>query len=192
MKRISAARQSWLILLGVFLLMWALNAMCYRFYGDDYLYSFVWEGHAMSVPLSAHARRIQGFGDIFYSLKLHYMTWGGRMVVHFFTMLFLWVGKGWFDVVNAGMVVLLLLAMQWIAGGGRFTVRLSPFITALSFFCIWTFNMSFGGGPCSGWPVHATTCGLPYFSCCFSFPMYVIISPMDRRIILPGLARSGW
>lgn len=145
MRKISAARQSWLILLGVFLLMWALNALCYRFYGDDYLYSFVWEGHAMSVPLSAHARRIQGFGDIFYSLKLHYMTWGGRMVAHFFTMLFLWVGKGWFDVVNAGMVVLLLLAMQWIAMGGKVTAKLSPFITALSFFCIWTFNMSFGG-----------------------------------------------
>ena len=145
MRKISATRRSWLILLGVFLLMWALNAMCYRFYGDDYLYSFVWEGHAMSVPLSAHARRIQSFGDIFYSLKLHYMTWGGRMVAHFFTMLFLWVGKGWFDVVNAGMVVLLLLAMQWIAMGGKVTAKLSPFITALSFFCIWTFNMSFGG-----------------------------------------------
>ena len=50
MRKISAARRSWLILLGVFLLMWALNSLCYRFYGDDYLYSFVWEGHAMSVP----------------------------------------------------------------------------------------------------------------------------------------------
>lgn len=145
MRKISAARQSWLILLGVFLLMWALNALCYRFYGDDYLYSFVWEGHAMSVPLSEHARRIQGFGDIFYSLKLHYMTWGGRMVAHFFAMFFLWVGKSWFDVVNAGMVVLLLLAMQWIAMGGKVTARLSPFVTALSFFCIWTFNINFGG-----------------------------------------------
>lgn len=145
MKRISAVRWSWLILLGVFLLMWALNAMCYRFYGDDYLYSFVWEGHAMSVPLSEHARRIQGFGDIFYSLKLHYMTWGGRMVAHFFAMFFLWVGKGWFDVVNAGMVVLLLLAMQWIAMGGKVTAKLSPFITALSFFCIWACNSNFGG-----------------------------------------------
>lgn len=145
MKRISAVRWSWLILLGVFLLMWALNAMCYRFYGDDYLYSFVWEGHAMSVPLSEHAWRIQSFGDIFYSLKLHYMTWGGRMVAHFFAMFFLWVGKGWFDVVNAGMVVLLLLAMQWIAMGGRVTAKLSPFITALSFFCIWACNSNFGG-----------------------------------------------
>lgn len=145
MKRISAVRRSWLILLGVFLLMWTLNSLCYRFYGDDYIYSFVWEGHAMGVPLSEHARRIQSFGDIFYSLKLHYMTWGGRMVAHFFTMFFLWVGKGWFNVVNAGMVVLLLLAMQWIALGGRVTAKLSPFITALSFFCIWAFNMNFGG-----------------------------------------------
>ena len=145
MKRISATRQSWLILLGVFLLMWAINAMCYRFYGDDYIYSFVWEGHDMLGPLSEHARRIQSFGDIFYSLKLHYMTWGGRMVAHFFAMFFLWVGKGWFDVVNAGMVVLLLLAMQWIAMGGTVTAKLSPFITALSFFCIWACNSNFGG-----------------------------------------------
>lgn len=145
MRKISAARRSWLILLGVFLLMWTLNSLCYRFYGDDYIYSFVWEGHAMGVPLSEHARRIQSFGDIFYSLKLHYMTWGGRMVAHFFAMFFLWVGKGWFNVVNAGMVVLLLLAMQWIAMGGKVTMCLSPFITALSFFCVWTFNMNFGG-----------------------------------------------
>ena len=145
MKRISAARRSWLILLGAFLLMWALNSLCYRFYGDDYIYSFVWEGHDMLIPLSEHARRIQSFGDIFYSLKLHYMTWGGRMVAHFFAMFFLWVGKGWFDVVNAGMVVLLLLAMQWIALGGRVTAKLSPFITALSFFCIWACNSNFGG-----------------------------------------------
>lgn len=145
MKRISAARRSWLVLLGVFLLMWALNSLCYRFYGDDYLYSFVWEGHAMGIPLSEHARRIQSFGDIFYSLKLHYMTWGGRMVAHFFAMFFLWVGKEWFNVVNAGMVVLLLLAMQWIAIGGKVTARLSPFVTALSFFCVWTFNINFCG-----------------------------------------------
>ena len=145
MRKISATRRSWLILLGVFLLMWALNALCYRFYGDDYIYSFVWEGHDMLRPLSENARRIQSFGDIFYSLKLHYMTWGGRMVAHFFAMFFLWVGKGWFDVVNAGMVVLLLLSMQWIAMGGKVTAKLSPFITALSFFCIWACNSNFGG-----------------------------------------------
>lgn len=66
------------------------------------------------------------------------------MVAHFFAMFFLWVGKGWFDMVNAGMVVLLLLAIQWIALGGRVTAKLSPFITALSFFCIWAFTFGFG------------------------------------------------
>lgn len=71
MKRISAARQSWLILLGVFLLMWALNAMCYRFYGDDYIYSFVWEGHDMLGDIGHFVLVLMPMEPVFIGLHWH-------------------------------------------------------------------------------------------------------------------------
>lgn len=130
--------------LGIFTFMFILNSFCYPFPGDDYLYSFVWEGHAMSVPLSENAERIQSFHDIFRSLGLHYMTWSGRLVAHFFLMLFLWIGKFWFNIINAAMVVFLCFCIQWIAHGGRVTLDISAKKMILTFFCLWGFSFNFG------------------------------------------------
>lgn len=82
-------RNSLIIALSIWGFMFLLNGFCYPFPGDDYVYSFIWEGHALSMPLSAEAVRIQNFLDIFTSLELHYMTWSGRLVAHFFLMFFL-------------------------------------------------------------------------------------------------------
>ncbi len=86
MRKISAARQSWLILLGVFLLMWMLNAMCYRFYGDDYLYSFVWEGHAMWSPFVRTCPAYSEFWRyfLFPETALYDLGWphGGAFLCH--------------------------------------------------------------------------------------------------------------
>ncbi len=131
--------------LGIFTFMFILNSFCYPFPGDDYLYSFVWEGHAMSVPLSENAERIQSFNDIFRSLGLHYMTWSGRLVAHFFLMLFLWIGKFWFNIINAAMVVLLCFCIQWIAYGGRVTLEIPAKKLAITFFCLWAFSFNFCG-----------------------------------------------
>lgn len=111
--------------LGIWGFMFLLNSFCYPFPGDDYVYSFIWEGHSISMPLSAEAVRIQNFLDIFTSLKLHYMTWGGRLVAHFFLMIFLWVGKFWFNFINAAMVLLLCFCIQWLAHEGRITLDIS-------------------------------------------------------------------
>lgn len=131
--------------LGIFTFMFILNLFCYPFPGDDYVYSFIWEGHALSMPLSAEAVRIQNFLDIFTSLKFHYMTWGGRLVAHFFLMLFLWVGKFWFNFINAAMVVLLCFCIQWLAHEGRITLDISIKKLALTFFCLWAFTFNFSG-----------------------------------------------
>lgn len=131
--------------LGIWGFMFLLNSFCYPFPGDDYVYSFIWEGHALNMPLSAEAVRIQNFLDIFASLKLHYMTWGGRLVAHFFLMLFLWVGKFWFNFINAAMVVLLCFCIQWLAHEGRITLDISIKKLALTFFCLWAFTFNFSG-----------------------------------------------
>lgn len=125
--------------------MFLLNSFCYPFPGDDYVYSFIWEGHAIGTPLSEEAVRIQSFSDIFRSLGLHYMTWGGRLAAHFFLMFFLWIGKFWFNIINAAMVVLLCFSIQWIAHEGRVTFEISVKKLAVTFFCIWAFTFNFSG-----------------------------------------------
>lgn len=126
----------WAIFFGVLL----LSRLNYPFLGDDYVYAFMWQGKDIFTPLPEGARRIQSFSDIFHSLYSHYFTWGGRMVAHFFVMLFMWVGKFWFDIANSFMVVLLMLEMQWIAHEGRITMDIRAGHVALAFFCLWAFN----------------------------------------------------
>ncbi|WP_288781362.1 DUF6056 family protein [uncultured Dialister sp.] len=130
----------YLALGGIFICVLILNLLNYPFLGDDYVYAFMWQGKDIFTPLPEGARRIQSFSDIFQSLYSHYFTWGGRMVAHFFVMLFMWVGKFWFDIANSFMVVLLLLEMQWIAHEGRITMDIRAGHVALAFFCLWAFN----------------------------------------------------
>lgn len=115
--------------------MFLLNHFCYPFPGDDYVYSFIWEGHAIGVPLSEEAVRIQSFSDVFTSLDYHYMTWSGRLVAYFFLMFFLWIGKFWFNFINAAMVLMLCFCIQWLAHEGRITLDISINKLALTFFC---------------------------------------------------------
>ena len=69
-----------LSLLGIFFVIFILNSLMARSAGDDYVYSFMWEGHSMYEPLSADARRIAGFSDIAVSAWSYFLTWGGRIV----------------------------------------------------------------------------------------------------------------
>ena len=138
-------RNSLIIALSIWGFMFLLNGFCYPFPGDDYVYSFIWEGHAIGTPLSEGAMRIQSVPDIFTSLGSHYMTWSGRLVSHFFLMFFLWIGKFWFNLINAAMVVLLCFCIQWIAHEGRVTVGVPAKKLALTFFCLWAFTFNFSG-----------------------------------------------
>lgn len=138
-------RNSLIIALSILGFMFLLNGFCYPFPGDDYVYSFIWEGHAIGTPLSEGTMRIQSVPDIFTSLGSHYMTWSGRLVSHFFLMFFLWIGKFWFNIVNAAMVVLLCFCIQWIAHEGRVTVGVPAKKLTLTFFCLWAFTFNFSG-----------------------------------------------
>ena len=156
-----------------------LNRLNYPFLGDDYVYAFMWQGQDIFTPLPEDARRIQSFSDIFHSLYSHYFTWGGRMVAHFFVMLFMWVGKFWFDIANSFMVVLLMLEMQWIAHEGRITMDIRSGHVALAFFAFGLL-ISTGAIPLFGCLGPAITCGQWYSFSCFLSPISAIILLMER------------
>ena len=87
-----------LSLLGIFFVIFILNSLMVRSAGDDYVYSFMWEGHSMYEPLSADARRIASFQDIAVSAWSYFLTWGGRIVAQAMAMFFLWMPRGVFNV----------------------------------------------------------------------------------------------
>ena len=73
----------------IFFVIFILNSFMVRSAGDDYVYSFMWEGHSMYEPLSSDARRIASFQDIAVSAWSYFLTWGGRIVAQAMAMFFL-------------------------------------------------------------------------------------------------------
>ena len=135
----------WVTVTCIFAFMLLLESLAFRFIGDDYIYSFMWEGHSMYVPLSENARRIDSFSDILASGYSYYMTWGGRVIAQMLAMFFLWVGRPWFNLAMAAGIILLLFSIQWIAHEGRITFALRPFDILMTFLCFWSFNINFPG-----------------------------------------------
>ncbi len=157
-------KKLFLIYLGIFAIIFILNCLTHRSIGDDYLYSFVWEGHSMYEPLSENARRIASFSDIAESTYSYFMTWGGRVVAQALAMWFLWMPRRVFNVAVSFATVLLVLGIQWVARGGQMTMKLSAKEAALIFFCLWAFHANFVG-------VFIWTDG----SCNYLFPMVFLL-----------------
>ena len=135
----------YVVYLGIFAVIFILNCLTHRCIGDDYLYSFVWEGHSMYEPLSENARRISSFSDIAESTYSYFMTWGGRVVAQALAMFFLWMPRIVFNLVLSAATVLMVLLVQWIAQDGRMTAKVSARDAALIFFCLWSFHANFSG-----------------------------------------------
>ena len=70
-----------LLLLALLVVMYLLNRHT-TLIVDDYGYSFNYEG-----------RRFTSLQEVFIRLWHHYFEWGGRVVVHFIAIVFLWAGK---------------------------------------------------------------------------------------------------
>lgn len=137
--------RSILLLTGIFLVIYVLSSLTFKCVGDDYIYSFVWEGHSMFEPLSEKAERISSFSDIARSCSLYYMTWGGRVVAQEMAMFFLWMDRTVFNIAIAGGTVLMICLVQYISSGGKVSVRDSFFSLVLIAFCFWSFNINFSG-----------------------------------------------
>ena len=73
---------------------------------DDYNYSFNLAG-----------KRYTSIQEAFPFLYHHYFSWGGRVIVHFFAIFFLWAGKPIFNICNAFAFLGLIALMYYHAVG---------------------------------------------------------------------------
>jgi len=130
---------------GVFIVFYLLNYLTPMAFGDDYLYSFIWQGHSMFTPLTEDAVRVSSLKDIFVSQWSHYLTWSGRAVSHTLIQFFLWAGKPVFNVFNAAVSVLLIAEIYWCANKGRVSAHFDVGLLCWIAFAIWAFTPGFSG-----------------------------------------------
>lgn len=136
-------KKALLVFAGIYFFLYILNYLTPMSFGDDYLYSFIWQGKPMNVPLPEDAVRVSSWHDLFVSQWSHYLTWGGRTVAHVFAQFFLWVGKDVFNYFNAFMGVALIAEIYWCIHKGRISINFEPTAIFWIFFCLWAFSPGF-------------------------------------------------
>ena len=102
---------------------------------DDYDYSISW----------ATGKPVSGLTDVIASQAAHYRLWGGRSVVHALAQMFLYMGKGVFNIANTVMYLLLLLEIYALSKpkGKRFCWTLLLAEHAFLFFGVSFFGTVF-------------------------------------------------
>ena len=150
--------------IGIYLFFYILNYLYPLCFGDDYLYSFVWQGNPMGFPLTEEAKRVSSFNDLFVSQYSLYFTWGGRIVGQTLTQLFMWLGKGTFNIFNALISTLLVAEIYWISNKGSISAKFSLQRVCWIFFVIWAFSPGFS--PLFLW----LTC-----ACVYIWPMFFLL-----------------
>lgn len=131
------------VLAGIFLFLYLLNYLTPMAFGDDYLYSFVWQGKSMFIPLSEDAVRISTWRDLLISQLSHYLTWGGRTVAHVLAQLFLWAGKDTFNVFNSLAGTILVVEIYCLIHRGNIGNFIMPSGVLYVFFALWAFTPAF-------------------------------------------------
>ncbi len=129
----------------IFFTVYILNHFMVRGAGDDYVYSFMWEGHSMYEPLSEDARRIASFSDIAASAWLYFLTWGGRVVAQSLAMFFLWMPREIFAIAIGVTSVLLIFLIHWNARGGKISWDIPAKDMLLAAFALWALQAHFVG-----------------------------------------------
>ena len=112
-------RLPWQVLLLAFAVLFLLRNMLTSLAGDDYSYAFIWDGEHWGNLMDGigERQRVESIGDILTSQWSHYLTWGGRTPSMIIIQLFVWIGKGWFNIANTLVYVLLMLVLFWMAVG---------------------------------------------------------------------------
>ncbi len=128
----------------IFLFFYFLNSITPMSFGDDYVYSFIWEGHSLYEPLSENAVRISSWNNLVASQIFHYFTWSGRIVNHTLAQLFLWFGKSVFNVCNAFVSVFLMAEIYWCSHKGVISLKAKTRVLCGIFFALWAFTPKFG------------------------------------------------
>lgn len=127
----------------IFIFFFLLNSISPMAFGDDYLYSFIWQGKPMYVPITEDAVRISSLRDLFASQWSHYLTWSGRTVNHTIAQFFLWMGKGVFNVFNALISTLLILEIYFAIHKGEINIDIGSKKVCMIFFALWAFTPGF-------------------------------------------------
>ena len=136
-------KKALLVFAGIYFFLYLLNYFTPMSFGDDYLYSFIWRGQPMNVPLPEDAARVSSWYDLFISQWSHYLTWGGRTVAHVLAQFFLWVGKDIFNFFNAFVSVVLIAEIYWCIHKGEISLNFAPKAVFWIFFCLWAFSPGF-------------------------------------------------
>lgn len=152
MNKTVSPKKTLMVLFPLFLLFFIFNYLTPMAFGDDYVYSFVWEGHTMYEPMSEQVMRVSSFRDLFISQWSHYLTGNGRAVSHTIAQFFLWMGKDIFNVFNALISVLLIMEIYWISHKGRITFSFNLSTLCFIAFVLWAFTPGFS-------PVFFWLCG---------------------------------
>lgn len=124
----------------IYLFFYIFNFLTPMGFGDDYLYSFVWQGKPEFIPLTNNAERISSVHDLFVSQWSHYFTWSGRTVNHTLAQFFLWMGKDFFNVFNAFITTLLILEIYWCINKGKITYYFQLNTIWGIFIALWAFT----------------------------------------------------
>ena len=127
----------------IFLFLYFFNYLHPMSFGDDYLYSFVWQGKPMYTPISEEAVRVSSLKGLLASQWSHYLTWSGRVVAHVLIQFFLWMGKGIFNFFNALAGVFLVVEIYWCIHKGKISADFQPNVLCWIFFVLWAFTPGF-------------------------------------------------
>ena len=136
-------KRSLLILFFAYLFLYYLNYLFPISFGDDYLYSFIWQGEAMTTPLNDSAVRVSSFRDILVSQWSHYITWGGRTVAHVLAQFFLWKGKWVFNFFNSLISLLLIVEIYCYIHQGSVSLNFSAEKLWCILLALWIFTPGF-------------------------------------------------
>lgn len=136
-------KKALLVFAGIFILLYILNYLTPMSFGDDYVYSFMWQGKAMSVPLPPDAVRISSWKELLASQWLHYFTWGGRAVAHVLIQFFLWMGKNVFNFFNACVCTILIAEIYLCINRGNVKLHFKAKDVFLIFVALWAFTPAF-------------------------------------------------
>ncbi len=127
----------------IYVFLYILNYLTPMGFGDDYLYSFVWQGKPEFIPLTADAVRVSSWHDLLVSQWSHYFTWSGRTVNHTLAQFFLWMGKGVFNFFNAFTGTLLVAEIYWCLNKGKVTLAFRMHELWFIVFALWAFTPGF-------------------------------------------------
>jgi hypothetical protein len=136
-------KKATIVLAGIFLFLYFFNYLHPMSFGDDYLYSFIWQGKPMYTPLSEDAARVSSWHELFVSQWSHYLTWSGRAVAHVLIQFFLWMGKGVFNFFNALAGLFLVVEIYWCIHKGKVSFVFNSKDLCWIFFVLWAFSPGF-------------------------------------------------